>query len=594
LFDPLTSLAFSVYSGKGVYALLLGSGVSRAAEIPTGWEVTLDLVRKIATVEGEDCDPDPESWYRKRFGTGPEYSALLENLAITPSERTNMLASYFEATPEERELGKKTPTVAHKAIARLASGGYFRVIVTTNFDRLMEQALEAEGVNPAVISTGDMAQGAMPLTHAQCTVIKVHGDYRDTRLRNTTKELAAYPAEINSILDRVFDEYGLIVCGWSATWDRALCEAIRRSPNRRFSAFWGLRSAPSTEAADLIKFRQAFTLEIESADSLFSTVEQKVESLEMFNRPHPLSTPIAVASLKKFLTEDRFRVDLRELVHNEVEREIKALAPLPAQYRIQRGVYDEGQYIARLELYESSMEMLIPLIAHGCFYGSDSQAVIWRDAIIRIASLSKPQGGHQDLVRLQGYSACMLLYAGGIVATAAQKYGTLRILLREAKTPASMSFQHLEKELIFQVAPADVLDKGTLNALKGQRAWTPACDRVHDVLRGPLRPLVPDDDDFDDLFDRFEYLFALVRFDITSSKQGPETIWAPTPVGRFGWRGRDYGRRGSHVSEALEIESDTEKEAWGPIRSGLFASSMRFKEVNDSYRTNVLAKIQNY
>jgi hypothetical protein len=39
--DPLTQLAFSVYENKGVFAVLLGSGLSRAAEIPTGWEITL-------------------------------------------------------------------------------------------------------------------------------------------------------------------------------------------------------------------------------------------------------------------------------------------------------------------------------------------------------------------------------------------------------------------------------------------------------------------------------------------------------------------------------------------------------------------------
>jgi hypothetical protein len=44
-----TQLAFSVYESKGVYALLLGSGLSRAANIPTGWEITLDLIRRIGT-----------------------------------------------------------------------------------------------------------------------------------------------------------------------------------------------------------------------------------------------------------------------------------------------------------------------------------------------------------------------------------------------------------------------------------------------------------------------------------------------------------------------------------------------------------------
>lgn len=50
--DPLTQLAFSIYENKGAYALLVGSGLSRAAEIPTGWEITLDLVRRVAAAQG--------------------------------------------------------------------------------------------------------------------------------------------------------------------------------------------------------------------------------------------------------------------------------------------------------------------------------------------------------------------------------------------------------------------------------------------------------------------------------------------------------------------------------------------------------------
>ena len=50
----------SAVHNRGVYAVLVGSGVSRAARIPTGWEVTLDLIRKLAKLYGETCDPDPE------------------------------------------------------------------------------------------------------------------------------------------------------------------------------------------------------------------------------------------------------------------------------------------------------------------------------------------------------------------------------------------------------------------------------------------------------------------------------------------------------------------------------------------------------
>ena len=48
--DPVHSLAFSIQANPGVYAVLVGSGVSRTAKIPTGWEIILDLIRKLAAV----------------------------------------------------------------------------------------------------------------------------------------------------------------------------------------------------------------------------------------------------------------------------------------------------------------------------------------------------------------------------------------------------------------------------------------------------------------------------------------------------------------------------------------------------------------
>jgi hypothetical protein len=57
------------------------------------------------------------------------------------------------------------------------------------------------------------------LTHSHCYVLKLHGDYKDARILNTDQELSAYPDGYNRLLDRIFDEHGLIICGWSGEWD---------------------------------------------------------------------------------------------------------------------------------------------------------------------------------------------------------------------------------------------------------------------------------------------------------------------------------------------------------------------------------------
>ncbi|MBY5533614.1 hypothetical protein HFO58_10605 [Rhizobium leguminosarum] len=115
--------------------------------------------------------------------------------------------------------------------------GFIKVIVTTNFDRLMEVALTDVGTVPTIISTADATRGAAPLVHQRCVVVKIHGDYLDDRIKNTEDELASYDPAMDAYLDRILDEFGLIVCGWSGEWDQALRAAFERCSSRRYATF---------------------------------------------------------------------------------------------------------------------------------------------------------------------------------------------------------------------------------------------------------------------------------------------------------------------------------------------------------------------
>jgi NAD-dependent SIR2 family protein deacetylase len=314
MIDPIVSLAFSLQANNGAYALLLGSGVSRSSGIPTGWEITLELVRKIAAASGAEISSNAEEWFYGTYNKAPDYSELLDQLCKTAAERQQYLKAFFEPSDEEREDGLKQPTAAHDAIAELMAEGYVRVVVTTNFDRLLEQALEAKGIVPVVISNADQAKGMLPLVHQKHCVVKVHGDYLDTRIMNTVSELASYPSEMDRLLDQIFDEFGLILCGWSGEWDPALRSAIARAPSRRFSSYWAARGDLAGMAQKLAMDRGIVSIPIDDADSFFSKLSENLASLREFDRPHPLSVQSAVASLKRYLAEDRYRIRLHDLL----------------------------------------------------------------------------------------------------------------------------------------------------------------------------------------------------------------------------------------------------------------------------------------
>ena len=108
--EKLTTLALSVYSNKGAYALLLGSGISRRAHIPTGWEVESRLIERIAATQGIFNEEDWHQWYINQYGKEANYSDLLEEMVKTPTERVRLMQNFFEPTTDEKELGWKLPT----------------------------------------------------------------------------------------------------------------------------------------------------------------------------------------------------------------------------------------------------------------------------------------------------------------------------------------------------------------------------------------------------------------------------------------------------------------------------------------------------
>ena len=510
--DPIHSLAFSIQANPGVYAVLVGSGVSRAAKIPTGWEVTIGLIRKLAKLNGESCAPDPVQWYKSKFGKEADYSNILDALAKTPAERQQLLRRYWEPTDQERENGEKSPTAAHRAIAKLAVRGFIKVIITTNFDRLLETALTDAGVVPTVLSSLDQVQGALPLIHTQCCVFKVHGDYLDTRIRNTPAELGQYPPEFNELLDRIFDEFGLIVCGWSAEWDGALRKAICRAPSRRFSTYWAARGKLGNEAQRLISHRRAHVTPIEDADHFFQTVQQHVMSIEEFSMPHPLSTEAAVASLKRYISGPQYRIQLSDLIAKTVDQVVQvtsgdAFAVHPSLQWTTESV------TKRVRSYEAACSTLLAMAMVGGFWAEEEHYPVWQRALERLGS-TLATSGVINLIDLQRYPATLLLYALGLGAIEAGRLQFLEHLF-SVKLPYNWRFHGLEPR---QMPAAQLLPPSrmfysggpVMNILEDMdERRVPLNDWMYKVLRPYAQRIIRDNNRYTLTFVELEMLMAL-------------------------------------------------------------------------------------
>lgn len=564
--EPILSLALSMQAGKGTYALLLGSGVSRSAKIPTGWEVTVDLTRKLAKLKGQNCDPEPEAWYRAAFGEDPDYAQLLEQIGKTPAERRAILRGYFEASEEQRLRGEKVPTQAHRCIADLVSKGYIRVIITTNFDHLIEDALRGDGIEPVILSTPDAVEGAPPLSQVNTLIVKAHGDYLDTRLKNTTGELSHYDERLDRLLDRVFDEFGLVVCGWSATWDVAMRGALERCKGHRYTTFWTRKSPLADESTQLVRLRQAQVIDIEGSDEFFRELSSKVFSLEEIGRPHPLETKVAVSTLKRCLQESHSEMLLNDFVGEETEHLYERLIERNYPVSERTPGYanpDASHIVARLKRYEAECEILVSLFVTGCYWAGREHDDLWWKCLERIANprtdFPNPFSGFW--FELRRYPALLLLYAGGVAATARRQHSTLVKLLT---SPTVSDFGSDEKRLLVLVNSTRMLKDLPSNVFKEifqVREVYGASHRLAETLRNPFRGLLPQDRDYDYAFDRFEHFLALAYADMA-----PEMAKGWTPIGRW------------HIGKASVLERVTEEAAeagddWEPLKAGLFGGA---------------------
>ena len=545
MIDPIHSLAFSIQANPGVYAVLVGSGVSRAAKIPTGWEITLDLIRKLAKIQGEECEPDPERWYLEKFDKEASYSYLLNELARAQAERQQLLRSYFEPSDEERKEGVKAPTAAHRAIAGLAEKGFIKVIITTNFDQLLETALRDEGVVPTILSSLDQVQGALPLIHTQCCVFKVNGDYHDTRIKNTQAELDEYPKEFNELLDRIFDEFGLIVCGWSAEWDGALRSALSRAPSRRFTTYWALRGESEDKAQRLIDLRGAQVIKIEDADAFFGEIHQNVTSIEEYSGTHPLSTEAAVASLERYLPEPRYRIQLSNLIQQTVEQIVEITSG--KDFDVQGGPYIDSESVTkRVRRYEAACATLMAMATIGGRWVEEEHYQLWQQSLQRLGSKEVP-GGVVFWIDLMKYPATLLLYALGFGAVEGDRLRFLAILLRTA-----IHRRHEEDLAVVQTLPPFCMfyEGGqVMQILEGmEKRYAPLNDWIHDALRPFSERIVTDDNRYTRVFDKLEILIALGCV----HKNPSDGNWAP---GAFGYR-RDRVRIFHEIEESLATMQD--------------------------------------
>jgi len=227
----LATFARSYAIRRNRAAWLLGAGASAMSGIETAAGLTFQFkvelycsAHGIAVQDFDASDPGVrarvEAYFDGRNGMPPkghpdEYAAAFAAVYPSATVRADFINDRVAAA---------RPNFGHYTLAALMAVDLVRVVFTTNFDDLPEQAaralLDSSLVDPrrpvtvaelysAPVALRALKNEALPL------IAKLHGDFRADRLMNIASELREQDADMRAALVESCRRFGLVVVGYS-------------------------------------------------------------------------------------------------------------------------------------------------------------------------------------------------------------------------------------------------------------------------------------------------------------------------------------------------------------------------------------------
>jgi hypothetical protein len=345
-------------------------------------------------------------------------------------------------------------------------------------------------------------------------------------------------------------------------------------------AYWISQGEPSEAARSLTSFIGGTSIETGGADEFFTGLLEKVEALETFGGDEPLSTPIAVAITKRYLDDPERYVRLRELVSSigrETREKLFGEGRSPLNWGLETGQIsvDQEPFVEemrrRVISYERICEPAIGVMAAGGYYARERQQRAFGEMLELVGSPPDQVGQIIPQLRdLRVFPALLLLYAGGVAATATGNFPFLRALLRDATF--TDRFEWGTRPVALKVHPwvIDGHDDFGVALFPDRRQYEPTSQRLFEILREPLREYLPFDVGYQKAFHSFEALRALAFVHINKQQEPDRHDWVP--LGRFAILQR-RGRPEESALRSLRTEYEEQLHRWGPLESGLLDSA---------------------
>ena len=274
-------------------------------------------------------------------------------------------------------------------------------------------------------------------------------------------------------------------------------------------------------------------------------IQPTVEPIEQVSKADPFSTESAVASLKRFLSEPRYKIQLADLTEETVERVIEETSGKDFDSNNPRPTTET--VTARIRAYEAACSTLIAIATEGGRWAEKEHCEIWHRALQRLSMVPR-SNGKVAWLDLRLYPGMLLLYALGLGVIEADRLAFLGHLFS-----AAVYRENNEKLTVVQAfAPYQRFEGGgPMKMLEGmENHFLPLNEWMFKALRHFTRGIIPVEARYLHNFVKLEMLMSL------NSVYRTSPAWPGTTRGVFLYRYETSCDVLQEITDSISIDSD--------------------------------------
>lgn len=277
----VSRLKESLHSGDSRFSWFLGAGCSVTSGIPTAAGLVRIWLRRLKKHK-TGSEEHSEGWATKIFpgydsnNAALFYGQVIEQLFLSPLDRQQEI---------ERIVAGRDPGFGYAVLAQLIShvecGKRCNIVLTTNFDDLVADALYLYTRRKPLVIVHESLVGFVRMGRTDPTIIKLHGDAR-LEPRNIETETEELDKAVKKVIVNLLSETGLIFIGYGGN-DKSIVDLLDGLPRDKppWPVYWIRDAMPGEQLAKLLTSRNAIWVKHRDFDELMLLIRHE------FDLKHP-------------------------------------------------------------------------------------------------------------------------------------------------------------------------------------------------------------------------------------------------------------------------------------------------------------------